>query len=208
MRFVVEMLIAECCVGNLRRKVRKNVRKNAQFVGIVQYVLMLMWLRSTEHNWNDQCAKLEQICGPTFLMRKWIGGNAVSFKTPAAPSEFLFLVTGEIVEKNRDKIWIATQDPIMKSVRCETYAVYLMYTTYQTNEVLKPQGYHLIEGPVLENSHALEIIELPQLDWETSLAALNAKYPVPHVTGTTLEGQDETETETESDQSIVCVQFL
>ena len=135
-------------------------------------------------------------------------------KILAAPLEFfLIAVTGEIVEKNRDKIWIATQDPIIKNVRCETYAVYLMYTTYLTNEVLKPQGYHLIDGPVLENSHSLEIIELPRLDWDTSLEALNEKYPVPIVTEDRKidEGSDEeeeTETETESDRSIVCLQFL
>lgn len=111
------------------------------------------------------------------------------------------------MEKDRDKIWIATQEPVNNSPTCETYAVYLMYTRYLTKEVLIPQGYHLIKGPVLENAHDLEILKLPEQDWDTSLAALNQKYPPPNEsepkTGDS-EGDEEEEAEIACEGPIVC----
>ena len=123
-------------------------------------------------------------------------------------------VTGTIEEKNRDKIWIATQGPINNSPVCETYTVYLMFTKYSTDEVLIPQGYHLIKGEVLENSHPLEMIKIPELDWDKSLAALNEKYPPPHdgdhkeSDSNGNDGSDEEEEGTETDSESVCGAFL
>ena len=103
------------------------------------------------------------------------------------------LVVGTIEEKDGHRIWISTQDPIGKN---DLFQPYLMFTYYQ-QKVLTTQQYHLIDGPILDSMHDLEIIELEPMDFDLTLGALNQKYPIE-----TEEGSDDDDSEEGSDEDL------